>query len=123
MGYIRTEREGPSLLRLEVGGEIDAAEMEAGLERFLAIAEPLERFDMLYLVQDVRFPGLGALRVELARLGRLWRLLPRFGRVALAANQGWIRAAAKAESAVIPGLTIETFGADEEARARAWLAG
>ena len=123
MGYIRTEQEEPSLLRLEIGGEIDAAEMEAGLERFLSTAEPLERFDLLYLVHDVRFPTLSAMRVELARLGRLWRLLPRLGRVALVANQGWIRAAAKAESAIIPGLTIETFEADDEARARAWLAG
>ena len=123
MGYIRTEREGPSLLRLEVGGDIDAPEMEAGIERFLSAAEPLERFDMLYLVQDVRFPTLSAMRVELARLGRLWRLLPRLDRVALVANQGWIRAAAKAENALIPGVTIETFAAHEEARARSWLAG
>lgn len=123
MGYIRTEREGPSLVRLEVGGEIGAAEMEAGLDRFLSVAEGMDRFDVLYVVQDVRIPTLGAIRVELARIGRLWRLLPRLGKIALVANQGWVRSAAKAEAAVIPGLTIETFGPDEEAQARAWLAG
>lgn len=123
MGQIRVEEEAPAFLRLEVSGEIGATEMEAGLDAFFAAAEPLERFDMLYLVHDLRVPTLGAIRVELARLGRLWRLLPRFGRIALVADQGWVRAAARAESAIIPGITIRTFEPGEEAEARGWLAG
>jgi hypothetical protein len=97
--------------------------MEAGLDAFLAAAEPLERFDVLYLVRDLRVPTLGAIRVELTRFGRLWRLLRRFGRVALVADQAWVRNVAKVEGAVIPGLTIRTFEPDEEAEARSWLAG
>jgi hypothetical protein len=120
---VRVELEGPSLIRLEGSGEIDADGMEEALDAFLTAAEPLESFDMLYLVNGLRVPTLGAIRVELARFGRLWSLLPRLGRVALVADQGWVRAAAKAESAVIPGLAVRTFEPGEEADARQWLAG
>ncbi len=120
MGSIRVGREGEDLIRLDVEGEIDAEEMRKGIEAFLSVAETLEGFDLLYIVRDMRMPSLAAMRVELGYFGRLWRLIPRMRRSALVANQRWIRTAAKAESAIIPGLTIETF--EEEAPARAWLA-
>lgn len=122
MGRIGVEREGVDLIRLDIEGEIGPDAMREGLEAFLAATEPLERFDILYLVRDMKMPSLEAIRVELGYFGRLWRLIPRIGRAALVADQGWLRTAAKVEAAVIPGLTIETFTSDEEERARAWLA-
>jgi len=47
----------------------------------------------------------------------------RFGRIAIVTDLAWIRWASRLESALIPGLSYETFRMDERAQALAWVEG
>ena len=113
--------EGGGLLRVIVAGRIDAAAMETGLARFLEIAGRHERIDCLYLIEDLEMPTMGAIGVEFRHFGRLLSLVPKMRRCALLSNQAWVRNAARAEGALIPGLTMRIFDSGDEAGARAWL--
>ena len=108
-------------VRLTIGGKIDEAEMKAGLEEFLAIVEAADKTDFLYTIEDFEFPALQAIAVEFGYLPRLFSSLPKIGKVAVVADQAWLRKAADIEGMLIPGLTIETFPADGEDDAKAWL--
>ncbi|MFN3389425.1 MAG: STAS/SEC14 domain-containing protein [Allosphingosinicella sp.] len=49
--------------------------------------------------------------------------LDRFGRVAVVSDQPWIRWATKVESAILPGISYETFERSERDQALAWVEG
>ncbi|NNL18065.1 MAG: STAS/SEC14 domain-containing protein [Boseongicola sp.] len=108
-------------VRLTIGGKIDEAQMKEGLESFLRIVEAADKTDFLYTIKDFEFPALQAIAVEFGYLPRLFASLPKIGKVAVVADQAWLRRAADIEGMLIPGLTIETFPPDAEDDARAWL--
>ena len=47
----------------------------------------------------------------------------KFGRIAVVSDHNWIRWATRIESALIPGLSYETYRMDERDRALAWVEG
>lgn len=49
--------------------------------------------------------------------------LDRFGRVAVVSDQPWVRWATKVESAILPGISYETFEPSERDQALAWVNG
>ena len=107
--------------RLTISGQIDEDAMRAGLDAFLASVDGPGKSDYLYEISDFEFPSLQAIAVEFGYIPRLFAALPRIGKVALVADQQWLRKAAEIEGMVIPGLTIETFEPGDEAKAEAWL--
>ncbi|PWE33980.1 hypothetical protein DDZ14_02115 [Maritimibacter sp. 55A14] len=118
---MKIEREDDGLIRVEIGGKIDATDMRAGIEELLRLAEDTGKMRLLYRITDIQIPTAEAIGVEFSYLPRLFGLISKFDRVALLANQAWVRNAAKVESALIPGLRIEIFDPGDEAGARAWL--
>lgn len=108
-------------VRLTIGGKIDETEMKNGLEEFLRIVEAADKTDFLYTIEDFELPALQAIAVEFGYLPRLLASLPKIGKVAVVADQAWLRKAADIEGMLIPSLTIETFPSDAEAEAKAWL--
>ncbi len=110
-------------VRLTIGGKVDETEMKNGLEAFLAIVEADDKTDFLYTIHKFEFPALQAIAVELGYLPRLFASRSKIGKVAVVADQAWLRKAADIEGMLIPGLTIETFPLDGEADAIAWLKG
>ena len=107
--------------RLTISGHIDEDQMRAGLDAFLDSTEGPGKSDYLYKISDFEFPSLQAIAVEFGYIPRLFATLPRIGKVALIADQEWLRKAAEIEGKILPGMTIETFKPGEEARAEAWL--
>src|SRR3546814_6156426 len=63
------------------------------------------------------------LPADAARAVPLVGKLDRFGRVAVVADQGWIRAAAKVESAMLPHISYRVFKPEERDDAFAWVVG
>jgi hypothetical protein len=117
------KRDEGGFVRLTIGGKIDETEMKDGLEAFLKIVEAADKTDFLYTITDFEFPALQAIAVELGYIPRLFASLSKIGKVAVVADQAWLRKAADIEGMLIPGLTIETFPLDAEADAKAWLTG
>jgi hypothetical protein len=53
----------------------------------------------------------------------LFGKLERFGRVAIVADQAWVRLGAQIESALLPDISYRTFTPDRSAEALAWVRG
>ena len=109
--------------RLTVSGRIDAEQMRAGLDAFLGALEDGRQTPFLYTITDFEFPSLDAIAVEFGYLPQLITSLTRVGRVALVADQEWLRTAAEVEGKLIPGLEIRSFEPGREADAEDWVLG
>ena len=51
----------------------------------------------------------------------LFRLVRQTDRVAIVADEQWVRVLSRIESALIPGLHYEVYGREDAAHARSWL--
>jgi len=108
------------VLALTVEGTVGDADLTFVMDRL----EPaLAAHDPLHLFVEVRgFTGLapGALPSYAARAFPLLGQLRGFGRIAVVADQAWLRAATRVESALLPGISYRTFLPDQRAAALAW---
>lgn len=112
---------GPNRVDIEFGGKLDSDQMKVALDELEEKTLGIEHGKMLYRVKDFNVPTLGALGVELIRLPAMFRLIGRFDRAAVLADQDWVQKASEIEGALIPGLKIKAFDLDEEDEAEAWL--
>lgn len=112
----------PNRLNIEFSGKLDSNDMTAVLDRFIELSEGVEAGRMLYRIGTFDLPTFGAMVVELKRLPALLRIVRRFDKVAVLAEQGWLKKASEIEGALIPGLEIKAFAPAAEAEAEAWLA-
>ena len=74
----------------------------------------------------VETAGIEAIEIDslpsyVARAMPLLRKLDRFGRVAVVADQLWVRFATRLESALLPGISYRTFLPEERDEALAWV--
>ncbi len=116
------ESEGDVLV-LRVTGHLETAELEEVADRIERSLEARPSTHML--AEIVGFSGVdpAALTDYLPRAIRMLGKRDRFGRVAVVADQKWVRAATRFESALIPGLRYEVFTPDERDQALAWVKG
>jgi hypothetical protein len=74
----------------------------------------------------VETAGIDALAIRglpsyIARAMPLLGKLDRFGRVAVVADQPWVRFATRLESAILPGISYRTYLPEERDEALAWV--
>ena len=108
---------------VEVEGRLDRAQLE---EMTVLIERSLSENDKTHIYVEVRdFSGFDAAALPdyLPRAAAMVRQLDRFGRIAVVANQSWVRALTRIESAILPGISYETYAPDEKAHALAWVEG
>ena len=60
---------------------------------------------------------------HLARAIPLLKELRRFGRIAVVADQAWVRAGTRVESALLPFVSYRVFRPEQRDEALAWVAG
>ena len=115
---------GPNRVDIDFSGKLDSEQMEVALDELASHTEGIEHGRMLYRIDDFDMPSMGAIGVELKRLPQLYKLMRQFDRVAVLADQGWVRKVSAIEGAMMPGLTLKAFerSAEAEAEAEAWLA-
>ncbi len=111
------------VLIVKTSGHLETAELDSvvdQVERALA-----ERPKTHMLVEVAGFSGFdpAALPDYLPRALAMLGKLDRFGRIAVVADQQWVRAATRLESALIPGIRYEVFTPDERDQALAWVKG
>lgn len=70
---------------------------------------------------DIEGLQLTALPHHLSRSMPMLGHLHRFGRVAVVADQAWMRAATRVESALLPYVSYKVFEPNERDRALAWV--
>ncbi len=115
------EIKGADRLDIEFGGKLNSDDMKAALDTLADKSREIRNGKMLYRIGDFDLPTLGAIGVEISRLPELFKLIGRFDKVAVIADQSWVRAASEIEGALIPGLEIKAFEAGKETDAEAWL--
>lgn len=119
----KLQKKDAGRLDIDVAGKIDRDEMNASLDEFVAQSAAIEHGRMLYRIGDFQLPDAGAISVELRRAPELLKAVRRFDRIAVIADEKWIRKASEFEGALIPGVEIRAFRPGEATEAESWLSG
>lgn len=88
------------------------------LESALAAHDKVHVFAEVLSIEGLEVSGLGG---RIARATPMLGKLRQFGRVAVVADQAWVRAAARVESAVLPFIGYRVFEAEKRAEALDWV--
>ena len=65
--------------------------------------------------------AFSAIAEEMRHIPLLFRMIRQIDRVAIVADEAWVRIASRIESALIPGVHYEVYPREEAAHAREWL--
>jgi hypothetical protein len=98
--------------------EGDLTQVLDRLEAALAAHDPLHLFVETHAISGVQ---LSALPSYAARAMPLFGKLRQFGRVAVVADQAWIRAGTRLESAILPFIAYRVFEPARRDEALAWV--
>ena len=90
------------------------------LDRAMAAHDKVHVFVETSAIDGVE---LASLPSYMSRALPLLARLDRFGRVAVVADQAWIRAATRLESAVLPFISYRVFEPEQRDEALAWVVG
>lgn len=90
------------------------------LEAAMARHDKVHVFVETHAIDGIQLKGLGA---YMARALPLFGKLDRFGRVAVVADQAWIRAATRIESATLPFISYRVFEPRDRDKAFGWVTG
>ena len=111
------------VIAMKISGKLSAAEFEALVERVESALEARDKTHMYMEVDDFSGFDLSAFARYLPRGLAMLGKLDRFGRIAVVAEQGWIRWWTRIESALLPGISYELFTMDQRDQALAWVEG
>lgn len=118
---LKVEKVAKNRLDIELSGQLDAGQMNIGLDELLLASRDIIGGKMMYTISDFEMPTLGALTIELQYLPLLLRLLKNFEKCAVVSDIAWIRTVAEIEGALLPGIEIRAFAENERDFAESWL--
>lgn len=109
------------VLAVTLSGTITEADLQAVMNRvdhILATHPTIHVFTETRQIDGITLTGLPA---HFAHALPLFGKLARFGRVAVVADQAWMRAATRLESAMLPNISYRVVEPDERDAALAWV--
>ena len=98
----------------------DLSAMMDRIEAAMAAHDRIHVFVETHSLDGIELAGFGA---HVARALPMLRKLRHFGRVAVVADQAWVRAGSRLESALLPSVRYRIFMPGERAAALAWVRG
>ena len=113
----------PNVQQVKISGKVQSADMRQVVDLAETIGKGAEKASLVFEVENVEGLEWSALGEELSHLPAMWRMLTGLDRIAVIADQSWLRSAARIESALLPGVTYEVFSRDKAEQARAWARG
>lgn len=111
------------VLALTVSDKLTSAELESIMDRLedkMARHEKAHVFVETRAIKSIEFSGLPS---YMSRAMPLFGKLKRFGRIAVVADQAWVRVATRIESALLPFISYQVFLPEERDEALAWVKG
>lgn len=111
------------VIALKVSHTITGADLDAIMDRLDRAMAAHAKVHVFVEAQGIDGIELAALPSYTARAMPLFGRLDRFGRVAVVADQAWIRAGSRFESMVLPAISYRVFEPAERAHALDWVAG
>lgn len=111
------------VVAMKIIGKVTGDDLTAALDRLDSVMAANSKVHLFIETQGVDGLELSAMPSYAARAMPLLGKLDRFGRVAVVADQAWVRAGTRLESAVLPNIAYRVFMPDERDEAFAWVAG
>ena len=111
------------VIALRVSGKIMGADLDAIMDRLDAVMGRHDKVHVFVETKGIEGIELSGLPSYMQRAVPLFGKLDRFGRVAVVADQGWIRAGTRLESALLPSIRYRVYMPDERDEALAWVTG
>jgi len=118
---LKIELREPDFLYLELDGEINAREMDIGLNQMIDASKDIIHGKLLYRITNFQFPTLGAIGIEFSKLPQLFTMISKFDRMAVLVEEQWLKNTAQFEGWLLPGVEIGAFDLDENDLAMAFL--
>lgn len=114
---------GPGVIAAKFSGRLGREEIEEIADLVERSLETHERTHVYVEIHDNFRVDVGALAASAPRGAAMLTKLHRFGRIAVVTEERWVRWATKIESAILPGISYETFDLAEHVDALAWVEG
>ena len=111
------------VIALKMSVKITGADLDAVMNRLDHIMTNHEKVHVFVETRSLDGIEVSGLPSYMARALPLFGKLRRFGRVAVVADQAWVRAGTRLESALLPNISYRTYMPDERAEALAWVTG
>ena len=111
------------VLAVRVSHKITGADLDAVMDRLDALMANHSKVHVFAETHRIDGIELTSLPRYMSRALPLFGKLDRFGRVAVVADQGWVRAGSRLESAMLPNIKYRVYEPDERGEALAWVTG
>ena len=108
------------VIAIKVADKLTSADLTSIMDRLdeiMASHEKVHVFVECYSIEGIELSGLGS---YIGRAMPLMTKLSRFGRVAVVADQAWLRFATRLESAILPFIAYRVYEPDQRDEAFAW---
>lgn len=110
-------------IAVKVADKITGADLDAIMDRLDQVMSRHDKVHVFVETQGIDGLELSGLPRYAARAMPLFGKLSRFGRVAVVADQAWVRFGTRIESAVLPFIGYRTFLPAQRDEALAWVIG
>ncbi|QIK96277.1 STAS/SEC14 domain-containing protein [Sphingomonas sp. HDW15A] len=111
------------VVAVKISGKITLDDLKAIMDRLDEVMAEHEKVHVFAETQGIEGVELSALPEHMRRAFPLFSQLNRFGRVAVVADQAWIRAGTRLESAMLPNISYRTYMPEEREEALGWVCG
>lgn len=113
----------PNVHQVQITGKLQSSDMQQVIELAETVTSSTEKANIVLTVDSIEGFEWSVVGKEVAHLPALFRMLLQLDRIAVVADQVWIRTAARIESALLPGVTYEVFPRQKLQQALAWAKG
>jgi hypothetical protein len=111
------------VLAVRISHKINGTDLDAIMDRLDALLASHDKVHVFVETHKIDGLELTSLPGYMARALPLFGKLHKFGRVGVVADQAWIRAGTRLESALLPNIRYRVYEPDERAEALAWVTG
>jgi hypothetical protein len=111
------------VIALKVSKKITGDDLSAIMDRLDSVMAKHEKVHVFVETEGIDGIEVTAMPSYAARAMPLFGKLDRFGRVAVVADQAWIRAGTRLESAMLPNISYRVYMPDERDEALRWVRG
>src|SRR5688500_4301007 len=111
------------VLAVRISHKITGTDLDAIMDRLDELMAGHDKIHVFVETHQIDGIELTSLPGYMARALPLFGKLDKFGRVGVVADQGWVRAGSRLESAMLPGIKYRVYEPDERAEALAWVTG
>ena len=109
------------VIALKISGAIKGQELDTIMDRLDGIMAKYDKVHVFVETHTLAGLELASLPHYFGRAMPLFGKLKSFGRVAVVADQAWIRVGTRIESAMLPFISYRTYEPDERDEALTWV--